>query len=321
MSKRVVVLGGVGFIGAHLCLRLLRKGHEVFCVDVRDVTASPLLRDIRDKRGFRYVHHNITNSFGIRCDEIYNLASPTVLRYDRMLPVETLRVNILGSINALEAARSEHARVLFASSGEIYGITSHSSLSEETSATSHLTLAEGKRAAEALHRAYRQEYNVDTRIARIFNTYGTGADINDQRVVMKCIIAALQNRDITIYGSGEQIRTFCWVEDIVEGLIRLMEAPMASATRIVNLGSTAEISIRALAEKIIALTGSSSRIDHIAARNDDPRRKTPDISVARRELQWTPQTSLNEGLLRTIGYVEKEMKEHTQVRSWVELHG
>ncbi len=321
MSKRAVVLGGVGFIGAHLCLRLLREGCEVFCVDVRDVASSPLLHGIRDKRGFRYVHHNITNSFGIRCDEIYNLASPTVLRYDRLLPVETLRVNILGAINSLEAARMERARVLFASSGEIYGITSRSSLPEEAAATSHQMLAEGKRTAEALHRAYGQEYGIDTRIARIFNTYGSGADLNDQRVVMKSIIAALQNRDITIYGSGEQIRTFCWVEDIVDGLVRLMRAPAALSGRTVNLGSTHEITIRALVEKIVALTGSRSRIEHIAARNDDPRRKTPDISVARRELQWTPQTSLNEGLMRTIGYVEKAMKESTRVRTWVEIHG
>ena len=223
MQKRIVVLGGVGFIGTHLCLRLLEEGHEVFCVDIRDAVNSPLLRGVLQHPLFRYVHHNIINGFSIRCDEIYNLASPSRVRYNKALPVETLRVSVLGAINTLETARSEHARVVFASAGNIYGIGHRDPASEPGNfCATHYILYEGKRAAEALHRAYNSEYDVDARIARIFNTYGSGADPMDQRVVIKMVVAALQNRDIVVNGSGEQLRTFCWVEDLVEGLVRLM---------------------------------------------------------------------------------------------------
>ena len=179
------------------------------------------------------------------------------------LPVESLKVSILGSINALDTARSEHARILYASNGDIYG-TGYRDTSVEAAdgCPTHRTLAEGKRAGEALHRAYQYEFGVDARIARIFNTYGSGDDLMDQRVVMKMIVAALQNRDIPINGSGEQLRTFCWVEGMVDGLVRLMEAPPAETTRAANFGSSHVVTIRSLAEKIIALTGSSSHIVH-----------------------------------------------------------
>ena len=321
MQKRVVILGGVGFIGTHLCLRLLNDGHEVFCVDVRDPANSPLLRDMPPHPEFRYVRHNIINAFGIRCDEIYNLAAPSRVRYNKALPVETLKVSILGSINALDTARSEHARILYASTGDIYGTGYRDTAVEAANCCStHHILSEGKRAGEALHRAYQYEFGVDARIARIFNTYGSGADLMDQRVVMKMIVAALQNRDIRINGSGEQLRTFCWVEDIVDGLVQLMEAPPMETTRTVNFGSNHEVTIRALAEKIIALTGSRSQIVHAEARIDDSRRRMPDISATRRELDWTPRTPLVEGLRRTIGYVEKELSDKTYAGiSWVEI--
>lgn len=323
MQKRIVVLGGVGFIGTHLCLRLLEEGHEVFCVDIRDAVNSPLLRGVLQHPLFRYVHHNIINGFSIRCDEIYNLASPSRVRYNKALPVETLRVSVLGAINALDTARTEHARVVFASAGNIYGIGQRDPASEPGNfCSTHYILCEGKRAAEALHRAYHSEYDVDTRIARIFNTYGSGADPMDQRVVIKMVVAALQNRDIVVNGSGEQLRTFCWVEDLVEGLVRLMETPpSAGAVRTVNLGSNHEISIRALAEKIVALTGSRSRIVHTAARADDARRRAPDISAARRELGWVPRTPLAEGLRRTISYAEKELADKAYAGvTWAEMN-
>ena len=296
MQKRIVVLGGVGFIGTHLCLRLLEEGHEVFCVDIRDAVNSPLLRGVLQHPLFRYVHHNIINGFSIRCDEIYNLASPSRVRYNKALPVETLRVSVLGAINALDTARTEHARVVFASAGNIYGIGQRDPASEPGNCCStHYILCEGKRAAEALHRAYHSEYDVDTRIARIFNTYGSGADPMDQRVVIKMVVAALQNRDIVVNGSGEQLRTFCWVEDLVEGLVRLMETP--------------------------PLTGSRSRIVHTAARADDARRRAPDISAARRELGWVPRTPLAEGLRRTISYAEKELADKAYAGvTWAEMN-
>ena len=322
MQKRIVILGGVGFIGTHLCLRLLEEGHEVFCVDIRDAVNSPLLRSVLQHPLFRYVHHNIINTFGIRCDEIYNLTSSSRVRYNKALPVETLRINMQGTINALDTARMEHARILFASSGCVYGAGYRDPATDPAAGYSgQYILSEGKRAAEALHRAYQEELGVDARIARIFNTYGSGADIMDQRVVMKMIVAALQNRDIPINGSGEQLRTFCWVEDVVDGLVRLMEAPPAETTRTANFGSSHEVTIRSLAEKIIALTGSSSHIVHAEARIDDIRRRTPDISATRRELDWAPRTPLIEGLRRTISYGEKELAEKNYAGiSWVEIN-
>ena len=322
MQKRTVVLGGAGFIGTHLCLRLLEEGHEVFCVDIRDAVNSPLLRSVLQHPRFRYVHHNIINSFGIRCDEIYNLAAPPRVGHNKALPVETLRISMLGAINALETARTEHARILFASSGDMYGTSYRDPAAEPSAAGSEqYILSEGKRAAEALHRAYQSELGVDTRIARVYDTYGSGADILDQRVVMKIIVAALQNRDIVVNGSGEQLRTFCWVEDMTDGLMRLMEAAPAEATRTLNLGSNHEISIRSLAEKIVSLTGSRSRIVHTAARPDDARRRMPDISAARRELGWTPRTPLAEGLRRTISYAEKELADKMYADlTWAEMN-
>lgn len=323
MQKRVVVLGGVGFIGTHLCLRLLDEGHEVFCVDIRDAANSPLLRSVLQHPAFRYIHHNITNSFGIRCDEIYNLTSPSMVRYNKALPVETLKVSMVGSINALETARTEHARVVLASAGLTGSAAVRDPAVEpaESGSSTHCVLGEGKRAAEALHRAYQAEFGVDTRIARIYNTYGSGAELMDQRVVMKMVVAALQNRDIVINGSGEQLRTFCWIEDIVDGLVRLMQAPASETTRTINFGSTHEIPIRTLAEKIISLTRSNSRVVHAEARLDDARRRMPDISSARRELNWAPRTPLAEGLRRTISYAEKELTDkHYASVTWAEMN-
>ncbi len=322
MQKRVVILGGAGFIGTHLCLRLLEAGHEVYCVDMRDAADSPLLRSAKQHPSFRYVRHNIVGSFGIRCDELYNLASPPMVRYDRVLPVESLKTSIVGTINALDTARHERARVVYASSGAVYDTERRSLRTHgDDTCPTHRILTEGKLAAEALHRAYRNEYDVDTRIARIFNTYGPGADVMDQRVVMKMIVAALQNREIVVYGNGEQLRAFCWVEDIVEGLLRLMEAPRTEHTPTLDLGSSHELPIRTLAEKIVALTGSRSRIVHLPGRRDEAARRTPDLAATRRELDWTPRTPLVEGLRRTIRYAEKELSARNAVRmTWAEMN-
>lgn len=322
MQKRIVVLGGAGFIGTHLCLRLLAQGHQVFCVDLREPAVSPLLRDAVRHPAFRYVRHNIINTFGIRCDEIYNLTAPSMVRYDKHLPVETLKATMLGAINTLDTARTEHARVLFASSGDIYDTGFHdNSVTSAAYPPDKRLLAEGKRAAETLHRAYQAEYGVDTRIARIFNSYGPGTDLMDQRVVMKMIVAALQNRDIPIYGSGEQLRTFCWVEDIVEGLLRLMAAPAAERTRIVDLGAGHEISVRALAEKIVEASGSSSQIVHTEARTGEARRRQPDLSTARRELEWAPSVALADGLRRTIDYARRELAGQSHpAMTWAEMN-
>lgn len=320
MGKRITVLGGAGLIGTHLCLRLLDEGHEVFCVDTRDLSISPLLAEASGNERFRYVNHDIVNGFSIRCDEIYNLTAPTRMRYDRTLPVENLKINVLGSINALETARTEHARVVFASSGEVYGGCRTDTFAGVRTSPEYIR-SEGKRAAEAMHRAYCAEHGVDARIARIFNTYGTGTSPDEQRVVMKMVVSALQNRDLLICGSGEQTRTFCWAGDMAEGLERLMRVAPSDGTKTIDLGGGHEVSIRALAEKIVALTGSRSRIIHTEARLDDPRRRMPDLSAAKRELHWTPATTLTEGLRRTAEYAEKQLSAMARKNmSWVEMH-
>jgi UDP-glucuronate decarboxylase len=208
--------------------------------------------------------------------------------------------------------------VLLASSGDVYGAVRTQSMHEDQQfGSTHSALAESKRAAESFMQAYKDEYQVDGKIARIFNTYGSGADLSDQRVVTKMIVDALLGRNLTIYGSGEQLRSFCWVGDVIDALIRLMNLLPDVKIPTINIGSNHEITIRALAEKIIDLTGSRSKIIHQSARPDDPRHKTPDISRARKMLGWQPTTTLDEGLRRAIAYFENEL---TQMRSWVEMH-
>lgn len=318
LKKRILVTGGAGLIGSHLCRRLTDYGHEVYCMDIRSRESSPLLSQISAQPNFNYIRHNVVNPFGINVDEIYHLASPSTLRYESGSDVETLKTNILGTINCLENAKIHRSRILLASSGDVYGSSRQQSLREEAPYGPALSsVTEAKRAAESLMRAYKAEYQVDGKIARIFNTYGSGADTCDRRVVAKMTVEALTGHNITIYGSGEQLRCFCWVEDIVEALIRLMNLLPDSQIPTVNLGSNHEISIRALADRIVALTGSKSKIIHLEARNDDPRHKTPDLTRARRMLEWQPYTSLDEGLRMAAGYFEKELfKEH----SWVDVH-
>ena len=307
MQKRIVVLGGVGFIGTHLCLRLLEEGHEVFCVDIRDAVNSPLLRGVLQHPLFRYVHHNIINGFSIRCDEIYNLASPSRVRYNKALPVETLRVSVLGAINTLETARSEHARVVFASAGNIYGIGHRDPASEPGNfCSTHYILYEGKRAAEALHRAYNSEYDVDARIARIFNTYGPKMDINDGRVVSNFIVQALRGEQITIYGNGEQTRSFQYIDDLVEGMLRMMTVTPDDFTGPVNIGNPNEFTISELAHIVLELTGSKSKIIRMPLPSDDPQQRKPDITLAHKMLgDWEPTIQLRDGLLKTIAYFEE----------------
>lgn len=316
--KQIVVLGGVGLIGSHLCRTLIEKGESVICIDTRGVGASPALHEVIYEERFRYIHHDITRPFEVEGDYIVNLASPAAYYAGNDLAATTLRTDILGSINTLECARSHKAKVLYASSGDIYGLYYDRTPDEQSASSLHHNFEiEGKRAAEALHRAY----GGDSRIARLFNTYGSGCALSDRRVIPAMILDALYNRDITIYGSGDQQRTFCWVGDVVEGLIKIMNAPPSNDMMIYNLGNNHEISIRELAEKIISLTGSRSRINHVAARHNDPRRKMPNLTKARKELQWEPTTSLNEGLKRTVEYLERELSAaEFSRRTWVEVN-
>ena len=303
--KRVVVLGGAGVIGSHLCIRLSQMGHDVVCVDSRDIATSPLLLPYFRRRALRYINHNVVNRFSIDCDQIYNLASPCISKSEPPQPISTLRTNLIGSINALDVARRTRAKVVFASSCDVYGMYGQHRYGEDESSLGHIsTFAESKRAAEALHYAYQQEWGISCRVARFFTTYGTGCQAEDGRVVVRMIMSALRGEDIIIHGSGEQRRTFCWVGDAVDCLIRLMSLPDRDHLSAVNIGASHEISIKALAEKIILLTGSRSRIRHVEPRLNDLRRVVPDLSLARTHLGWMPTTTLNTGLRHTIEYLK-----------------
>lgn len=319
--KRVVVLGGAGLIGSHLCMRLTDAGYEVVCIDTADISTSPLLAPYLRRRAIRYICHDIEKSFVISGEQIYNLASPTFITRIGTHPLKILRTNIMGSINALETARRDGATVLFASSGDIYGGTGQQPFVEKDIFAGRITpYAESKRAAEALHYAYAKEHGCRCRIARIFSTYGTGGRIDDQRIVMRMVVEALLGRDILISGSGEQLRTFCWVGDMADALIRLMNIPDTEPTATVNLGSSVEISINRLADMIVTLTGSRSRIVHIPARSDDPHRMAPDLTRARNMLDWRASTSIEDGLRMTIGYVESVLHSLSRdnAAEWIE---
>lgn len=319
--KRVVVLGGAGLIGSHLCMRLTDAGDEVVCIDTADISTSPLLAPYLRRRAIRYICHDIEKSFVISGEQIYNLASPTFITRIGTHPLKILRTNIMGSINALETARRNGATVLFASSGDIYGGTGQQPFVEKDIFAGRITpYAESKRAAEALHYAYAKEHGCRCRIARIFSTYGTGGRIDDQRIVMRMVVEALLGRDILISGSGEQLRTFCWVGDMADALIRLMNIPDTEPTATVNLGSSVEMSINRLADMIVTLTGSRSRIVHIPARSDDPRRMAPDLTRARNMLDWRASTSIEDGLRMTIGYVQSVLHSLTRdnAAEWIE---
>lgn len=319
--KRVVVLGGAGLIGSHLCMRLADAGDEVVCIDTADISTSPLLAPYLRRRAIRYICHDIEKSFVISGEQIYNLASPTFITRIGTHPLKILRTNIMGSINALETARRNGATVLFASSGDIYGGTGQQPFVEKDIFAGRITpYAESKRAAEALHYAYAKEHGCRCRIARIFSTYGTGGRIDDQRIVMRMVVEALLGRDILISGSGEQLRTFCWVGDMADAIIRLMNIPDTEPTATVNLGSSVEISINRLADMIVTLTGSRSRIVHIPARSDDPHRMAPDLTRARNMLDWRASTSIEDGLRMTIGYVQSVLHSLTRdnAAEWIE---
>lgn len=317
MSKRAVVLGGAGLIGSHLCVKLLEEGYDVVCVDRRGLRESPLLRKIDNRGKFHYVKHDITTPFEIVGDELYNLVSPT--EYGTNCDyIEDQYLISTGSMNALHLATRGYSKVIYGSSDDVYNFEK---LDIEYNSNKRF-IAETKRFGESIHKAYHQKYQLDCRIARIFSTYGSNAGLRDQHVIGKMIVNALNNQDIKIFGNGEQVRTFCWVEDMADGLYRLMNAHTADRLITADLGSNTQISIRELAELIISLTGSKSNIQHVSARKDEPRYKIPNLKVATSQLYWEPTTSMHEGLMRTISYIEKELSSIAMSQmSWVEIYG
>jgi UDP-glucuronate decarboxylase len=309
VRRRTVVTGGAGFLGSHLCERLLREGHEVLCVDNFYTGSKYFIQHLLDEHPFEIIRHDVTFPLYIEADEIYNLACPASPIHYQLDPVQTTKTSVHGAINMLGLAKRLKVKIFQASTSEIYGDpTVHPQPESYPGNVNPIGLRscydEGKRCAETLFFDYRRQHDLTIKVARIFNTYGPNMHPYDGRVVSNFIIQALKNQPITIYGQGEQTRSFCFVDDMIEGFIRLMNTP-DNVTGPVNLGNPQEVSIRELAQTIIDLTGSKSSLDYKPLPNDDPRRRRPDISRAQKELGWTPKIPLQEGLSKTIAYFEQ----------------
>jgi UDP-glucuronate decarboxylase len=308
-ERRTLVTGGAGFIGSHLCERLLERGDDVLCVDNFYTGRRHNLEHLLSNPMFEVQRHDICFSLYVEVDEIFNLACPASPVHYQFDPVQTTKVSVLGAINMLGLAKRVKAKILQASTSEVYGDpTVHPQKEDYWGNVNPIGLRscydEGKRCAETLFFDYRRQHRLPLKVARIFNTYGPRMHPNDGRVVSNFIMQALRNHDITVYGEGNQTRSFCYVDDLVDGLMRLMDTPN-DVTGPVNLGNPAEFTIRQLAETTIELTGSSSRIVHRPLPEDDPKQRCPDISMAQDLLAWKPRVQLREGLMKTIVYFEQ----------------
>ena len=303
---RVLVTGGAGFLGSHLCERLLDEGDEVLCVDNYFTGRKHNIAHLLDNPRFEAVRHDITFPLFVEVDEIYNLACPASPIHYQFDPVQTTKTSVVGAITMLGLAKRLKAKVFQASTSEVYGDpTVHPQTEDYRGNVNPLgpraCYDEGKRAAETLFFDYHRQHGVRIKVARIFNTYGPRMHPNDGRVVSNFIVQALEGRDITLYGDGSQTRAFCFVDDLVEGFVRLM-ATGEEVTGPMNLGNPHEISVRELAERVVAMTGSASRIVYRPLPQDDPTQRCPDIGLARRTLGWEPAVPLEHGLERTIDY-------------------
>jgi UDP-glucuronate decarboxylase len=305
-SRRILVTGGAGFIGSHLCEHMLNQGHEVLCVDNYFTGRRLNIEHLTKHPRFEPMRHDVTFPLYVEVDDIYNLAcpaSPINYQYD---PVQTLKTSVHGAINMLGLAKRTRARIFQASTSEVYGDpTVHPQPEAYWGHVNPLGLRacydEGKRAAETLFFDYHRQHNVKIKIARIFNTYGPRMQPNDGRVVSNFIVQALQGEQITLYGEGTQTRSFCYVTDLLDAVERLMQTPDGFVGPI-NLGNPNEFTIRELAEMVLDITGSKSKIAYLPLPSDDPRQRQPDIALAKRELKWQPKISLQDGLRETVAY-------------------
>lgn len=312
-KKRVLVTGGAGFLGSHLCERLIAEGHNVLCVDNYFTGRRDNIAHLLDDRNFEALRHDICFPLYVEVDEIYNLACPASPIHYQFDPVQTTKTSVLGAINMLGLAKRVKAKIMQASTSEIYGDpTVHPQREDYWGNVNTLgpraCYDEGKRCAETLFFDYHRQHKTHIKVARIFNTYGPRMHPNDGRVVSNFIMQALRGDSITIYGDGNQTRAFCYVSDLIDGFLRLMSTPDA-ITGPINLGNPVEITVIGLAEKIIGLTGSSSKIEYRPMPIDDPIQRCPDISRAVEHLEWKPVVSLDIGLRRTIEYFKGGMAE------------
>jgi UDP-glucuronate decarboxylase len=306
IRKKILVTGGAGFLGSHLCERLLREGNEVVCLDNYFTGQKQNVVHLLTNPFFELVRHDVTMPFFIEADEIYNLACPASPIHYQYNPIKTVKTSVMGAINMLGLAKRIKARILQASTSEVYGDPEvHPQVESYWGHVNPIGIRscydEGKRIAETLFVNYHHQNNVSIKIMRIFNTYGPRMHPNDGRVVSNFIVQALKGQDITIYGDGSQSRSFCYVDDLVEGMIRLMNS-REEFTGPVNIGNPNEFTMLELAEKIIKLTGTKSGIVHMPLPADDPSQRQPDISLAKKELGWEPLIMLDEGLVKTIDY-------------------
>jgi len=309
---RILVTGGSGFLGSHLCERLLADGHEILCVDNHFTGRKRNIYHLLDNHRFELLRHDITDPFKAEVDRIYNLACPASPVHYQYNAIKTIKTSVMGAINCLGMAKRTKARILQASTSEVYGDPEvhpqpESYWGNVNPVGIRSCYDEGKRCAEALFFDYHRQNRVDIRVARIFNTYGPRMLANDGRVVSNFIVQALKGRDITVYGEGQQTRSFCHVDDLIEGLVRFMEQDQVIGP--MNLGNPNEFTILELAEKVIALTGSGSAIVHVPLPDDDPKQRQPDIAMARETLGWEPTVRLEEGLKNTIAYFDEFLRE------------
>ena len=309
LTKRVLVTGGAGFLGSHLCRQLVNRHYDVLCVDNFFTGSKDNIRHLLGNPHFELIRHDVTFPLYVEVDEIYNLACPASPIHYQYDPVQTTKTSVHGAINMLGLAKRVKARILQASTSEVYGDPEiHPQTEDYWGRVNPIGMRacydEGKRCAETLFFDYYRQFKVSIKVARIFNTYGPGMQPNDGRVVSNFIMQALKNEPITVYGEGRQTRSFCYVDDLVDGLIRLMESP-AELTGPVNLGNPGEFTILELAQQVIAFTGSRSKIIFNPLPSDDPKQRKPDITLARTQLGWEPKINLAAGLGDTIAFFQQ----------------
>jgi UDP-glucuronate decarboxylase len=308
LQRRILVTGGSGFLGSHLCERLLGQRANVICVDNFYTGTRRNIEHLLDEKNFELIRHDVTFPLYVEVDEIYNLACPASPIHYQRDPVQTTKTSVHGAINMLGLAKRVKAKILQASTSEVYGDPNVHPQTEDywghvNPIGARSCYDEGKRCAETLFFDYWRQNNLSIKVARIFNTYGPRMHPNDGRVVSNFIVQALLGRDLTVYGDGSQTRSFCYVDDLVDGLVRLMATP-AAITGPINIGNPIEFSILELASLVVEMTGASSRIVHRPLPENDPRQRRPDISRAQELLSWAPKTPLKEGMVKTIAYFE-----------------
>ena len=307
-NKRVLVTGGAGFLGSHLCDRLIEAGHEVICADNLFTGSRRNIMHLLDNHKFEFVRHDVTFPLYVEVDQVYNMACPASPVHYQFDPVQTTKTSVHGAINMLGLAKRLKAPILQASTSEVYGDPEQHPQNEDywgrvNPIGIRACYDEGKRCAETLFFDYHRQFGMEIKVVRIFNTYGPRMNPNDGRVVSNFIVQALKGEDITIYGDGKQTRSFCYVDDLIEAIIRMMNTPK-DVTGPINIGNPDEFTIRELADLVIEMTGSSSKIISLPLPSDDPRQRRPDLGRANQQLDWAPSTKLRDGLKETIAYFD-----------------